>query len=323
MKALLVGDPHGTRAEMEDLLRLRAQVLDIEKRIGVDLTVYLGDLFDAFGLKDLEVERFWAETFAMHEKEVIALVGNHDRAGDSSLTAHSLQTLGRGGVYVVDRPMVVHGLSFIPFAFSTEQFYRYTQGIATTTKVLVCHQALSGARYDSGHPAEGPSAESVPHETIISGHLHTAQSFGKVWYPGSPRWRTVHDANKSKSLWVIDVAADGSIFHSQEFPSECRQLLHHIDLEHGQGVIGLLPSPDARYVIDIHGSKAFIEERRKAYSPYPNCRLRVFPTEARVSKVRESDGIEVAFRKYQETFKAPKGTPPEVLARMTKERFHG
>jgi DNA repair exonuclease SbcCD nuclease subunit len=293
----------------------------------VDYVVYLGDLYDNFGLKDLEVERFWQETFDAHRQEVIAIVGNHDRPGDKASQANGLLAHRGNRTYICDHPFVVGQVGFIPYYHSGEEFVEAANDKASNVrdaKVLICHQAVVGAKYDNGFPADGKADTSlVPQQTVISGHLHTAQSFGKVWYPGSPRWRTVHDANKVKSLHVITTSDQtGEVLSDQAFPSACSKLVHLKETEgeeYEADTQGL--GERDRLVVDLVGSKAFIEDRRKHWAGIEGTRIRAMPTEQRVSKVKESDGISVAFGKYQEQFKPPRGTSLEVLKKMAKERF--
>jgi DNA repair exonuclease SbcCD nuclease subunit len=325
MKWLLVGDPHAVRAELGDLSLMRDQVLRLEKSQGIDHVVYLGDLYDNFGLKDVEVERFWQETFDAHRNPAIAIVGNHDRPGDRSSSAHALQTFRGIKSYIVDHPLVVESVGFIPFYFTGDEFVSAANDKASgvcDTKVLICHQAVSGAKYDNGYPVEDTADTSkVPQENVMSGHLHTAQSFGKVWYPGSPRWRTVHDANKKKDLWVISTNSDG-VVSSKSFESECSKLVHIKDPEDARAGVERLAKPGDRLVVDIVGEKSYIEERRKYWADFgEKVRIRAMPTEKRATKVKESDGVESAFGKYQESFRSPRGTSNEVLKTLVKERF--
>ena len=336
MKILLVGDPHIVVSEMDDAVRMRNQVQRIEREENPDFILWMGDLFDNFGLKDIEVERFWQETFDYRDGTArhIALVGNHDRKGDRASDANALQVFDdrEGVVTIVDSPLSIDplglsidplelgGVGFLPFYFTPEDFLKAADTITDRVKTLFCHQALAGAVYDSGHKVEdGANAEGLPFELVVSGHIHTAQSFGKVWYPGSCRWRTAHDVNKVKSLWLLTIE-DGHIVSSKEFKSECSPLIGILDDE--ESTVGVSATNlKARYLVDIKGSKMYIDSRSKEWKAYPNVRIRTISTEKKSIKVRESEGIEVAFRKYQEIFKPTRGTPPDVLAKLVRERF--
>src|SRR5690606_29183747 len=61
--------------------------------------------------------------------------------------------------------------------------------------------------YDNGFYAPGGLDHTrVPQKRIVSGHIHTAQEFGNVWYPGTPRWENRNDANLDKGVWDVSVA---------------------------------------------------------------------------------------------------------------------
>src|SRR6185369_11497831 len=138
----------------------------------------------------LELWSKWLETKG--KQKIWFLVGNHDRSHDTNITGNTLR-YASPTVTVVDEPMTLgNGLVFMPWYAKPQDFIKAAGNYTT----LICHQTLQGAKYENGFPAaDGVPAEMVPAKTIISGHIHTPQMFGKVWYPGAPRWRIATDAN--------------------------------------------------------------------------------------------------------------------------------
>jgi len=221
MRFLFVGDPHAKISNLQEMEKLMAFLCTLPERERFDYIFLAGDLFNDHAVIRLEVAQFWRlslERLAKAYKEVYVLVGNHDMAGnkqmEKGMNALHLVTKEIEDVKIIDRPTAMDGVTaMIPYMSSEEEFIAAAESLYKDgfTDVLLCHQTFNGALYDNGFYApDGFNLTKVPQKQIISGHIHTAQEFDKVWYPGTARWETRSDANQIKGVWDVEYK-DGTL----------------------------------------------------------------------------------------------------------------
>lgn len=323
-RMLLVGDPHAAVEELEDCRRLLARIEFVAAAEHPDAIVFLGDQHHTHAVVRVEVLDFWSKALKrlaeVTTAKIYMLVGNHDRSHDSGITAHGLRYADSGCV-IVDGPVWASpGVLLLPWYATQERFLAEAQD--APADLLICHQTFDGSKYENGFYApDGIDAKLVRAPMIISGHIHTPQEFGKVWYPGAPRWRIATDANTDRNIWLYEHYRDGApVRRGWPTSGYCRALYHVVDVE-GQE----LPEPEvqepARITVDVHGSSDYVKARLafwKARGALP----RGFSTREVKSRVRESDGIVKALQKYVETWKSRHGTDTEVLKKMVGDRIH-
>lgn len=315
-KVLFVGDVHATPEELDDCRALFGLV-DTLNDGSIDWICLLGDSYHTNNVVRVEVLAFWRQVFERLGTRTRALVGNHDYAGEGSklhaMAAHAEQ------IDVVDRPELHDGILYMPYYSDRDAFVADANRLGGTT--LVCHQTFAGSKYENGFYAEdGINPDLLPHENIISGHIHTPQSFGKVTYVGAPRWRTLSDANVERALWLYEFDSQGRIVSRRSFDTgeTCRQIRYVVDTPDDPFTGVLDPRFDWR--VDVRGPAAYVEERRKQLAG-PGVRLRSFKEERRAPAVRESEGIDVAFAKFASKFRGRRGTDPETMAEMVRRHL--
>lgn len=319
MKVLFVGDPHVVASEFKDCWALIHMVGDLAKQCKPDYICLLGDLYHNHSVIDAEVMLFWDQAlrYLTQYAKVICLKGNHDQPNNkvsaaSSLLAHR----GTEGVTIVDLDSwEVGNVAFCPYASSEGQLVGWSNQ-HPKAKTLVCHNTFQGATYDNGTIAHDYyNQELVIQHTIISGHIHTPMVLNgsrKVIYPGAPRWRTVSDANVHRSVLLVAFNSDGTILAQNSYSTSeaCSPYFHLIDDESEPlDLSQVVFLPNARYVVDLKGSEAWIKERKLLF---PNARIRAFPT-AKAITLRESDGIGTSLAKWSDQFKPPNNTPKAIL----------
>lgn len=319
---LVVGDPHVRPVDIQDCERLLQAVENSAQNEMVDRILFLGDEFHTMTIVDVEVLAFWDRWLRRLASiaSVVLLVGNHDRPADRGSPNHALVPFkGLDSVVVVDHPWYVDNILFLPFYFEPQDFVAAANKFPEA-KTLVCHQTLMGATYDNGfYSKDAADSMLVKQGLIISGHIHTEQRFGKVFYPGSPRWLGVSDANVNKYLWVMEFEDGVMLPNPKKISTDafCSRLVHLQDVP--EAPLDFQPIGNHRYVIDIRGPQGWIDDRKSAY--VGRARIRTFRTDTQAPRIRESDGIDAALKKYVQAFRAPNQTPPEVLQRMANERF--
>jgi DNA repair exonuclease SbcCD nuclease subunit len=329
MKLLFVGDPHATVDSLPECERLVDFICEVAKEEHTQFIVLLGDLYHTHAVMRVEVMAFWRAAFERMTNAgpiVIALKGNHDMPGSDSEKAHALMAhKNQDKVWIVDDPMDFDGwLNFLPYYADRTKFVEAAKsfglGLAPHGKVLVCHQSFLGFKYENGHVIEdGINPADLPQELVISGHIHSPQRDGKVWYIGAPRWRTASDVNTERNIWVVEFNKYGEEVYSRSFPTNvaCSELICLEDRVE-KPLPDLTITNDARVMIDIHGPQDWIEQRKGLY-PLAH-RIRTFRTDNRVIRVKESEGIEQAMQSYLEEYKPKRGTDKAVLAKMVQER---
>ena len=75
-----------------------------------------------------------------------------------------------------------------------------------------------------------------------------------------------------------------------------------------------------RWVVDISGPAAFIEQASKDWSA-PGIRVRKFQTDRPGPKLSEAKGVGAAWSQWETEYKPKYGTSVEVLAAMARERL--
>ncbi len=326
MKLLFVGDPHVERKDRADAQALVDYVFDVAHKHQA-VVLLSGDLYHTHGVIDADVQYFWYNAFDRFRQAnipVIALKGNHDEPAHGDSDASSLVTHIEQAQMVIWQPYRRNGILFCPYT-DAETLYKWSAE-ATDCMTLICHGTFDGSRYENGFFAgDAMDQNRIIQPHIISGHIHTPQAFGKVVYPGAPRWRTLSDANTARAIWLFEFDALGNPLRSSGFDTGlcCRQIVHLIDtFDDPIDPVALNPLPKNEYRIDIKGSEAFIQARKPVFAGWAKVRTIRTDVRARV-RVKESEGVGVAFSKWVDAFKAKNGTESSTLRDMARSRIHG
>ena len=321
-RVLYVGDPHARPEDLEDCLCLVSQVVTLAEDRDVDRIVILGDLHHTHALAHTDVTAFWRESLVRlvaDDITVTLLVGNHDQPGDEASKSHALLAYkDMRHVVVVDEPMEFRGILYLPYIHRPEDFVAACR--ANPVRTVVCHQTFNGAKYENSFYAkDGVEPSAIPQVAVISGHIHEPQEFDKVRYLGSPRWLATSDANRQRFIHVVEHNDIGDVVSVTPIPSACRQIVQIVDTPEApwdrQGSI----SSNAKYLVDITGPAAWITERLPLYAGW--ARVRTSRTDQAQARVRESEGLPAAMKRYLAGYKATRGTPSEVLEGFVRDRI--
>jgi hypothetical protein len=326
-KVLFVGDPHVKPDELEDCNKLFQLIHRIQVSEKVTDVVFLGDQYHTHGIMHVPVLAFYKKWFAWMAQfgDVTALVGNHDRA--MGYDAHAMLAHNTT-IAVIDKPVIDDPFLYIPYMEEPEEFIKMANTYPAA-KVLICHQTFDGSHYANGfYDKNGIDPNRVPQPLIISGHIHTPQSFGKVIYVGAPRWLTMADANIDRALWLLTFDDEGKMVEQKSFDTAavCSRIIHLVDSELQQTMPVVDIRPQDRATIDIAGTKEYITTRTKYWDAQgverkSDIKIRTFPVPTQPIVVKESEGIATAFQKYIDEFKPPNDTPKEKLVALVQERL--
>lgn len=322
MKKLVIGDPHVQISQLEDAEALFAAILNIIDETQPDVAMLLGDQHNNFTVVRTEVTHFlqwWLAKMAERTK-VVLINGNHDMSGDSSSTASALDSYK-----FMDNVMVVPPESVIELDSNTivvsychtEEKFRKNLEMYPNHKYVFCHQTLKGSKYDNGLPAmDGYSLVGLESRFIVSGHIHSAQMYDNVWYPGSPRWTTQNDINKHKEIVLLD--DNQAIIKKWDTSTWCSKMYEYFDRQDAPIPVMAKPKPNDVVVVNIHGDPAFIRERTAFWS---GARIRTFKTVQKEYAVSEKQGVDQAFASHLEAFVPRKSVTKESLRELCRTRL--
>lgn len=273
MNILRVGDPHvkiGNIGESKSLIDFVAKTAIESKADRIEI---LGDLFHTHAILRLEVIDFWVWALEKLTKicEVVVLVGNHDLSGDYNSNNSSLSVFGLMGwknLIIVEKPTALGVFGYVPYIHNSTSFIDSVGALAESgVRVLVCHQTIQGSKYESGMYAPdgiptGEWAKRFIH--VISGHIHSEQSFGNIIYPGTARWDTTADANRRKGIWIYEHEDGTGRIQSSTFMSteQVCSPIRCVSFSEGDAVSNTWPE-NARVAVELIGSSAWVASMKE------------------------------------------------------------
>ncbi len=301
-KVLRVGDPHVQISNLKDSEKL----IDFVIKTALDRQImnieFLGDLFHTHAVLRVEVIDFWQKSFnkiLQKNLNCTVLVGNHDQPG-SREKEQEMNALNIFNVHdnftIINKPIEILGTAYIPYMSDGQAFIDaaqklYDQG---ATELLIAHQTFTGAQYENGFfSEEGIDPALIPQKQIVSGHIHKSQQVGKCFYPGTPKWDTMADANESKGIWIFTHNDSGG-YMDKEFVSTSEIVTPIVcyDIKEGEDLPEI--NPFARNYVTLEGKTAWIN---KIKSKLKNCNIKIKHTDRILNKVNGNLSID----KYLET----------------------
>lgn len=336
-RILYIGDVHSTPEDLDEC----ASLFDCIERVSKDncqKIVFLGDQFNTFDTLSIRSLNFWEERLSslLRIAPVILLVGNHDRVGPKDETnRNSMASFSRmekfgNRVTVIDRvDTIAPGVVGVAY-MHTSGFVAALDGaknLVPSGGTIVCHQEFNGAKYDNGFfVKDGVPMEAVEGYQVLSGHIHTGGEFGNVWYPGSPRWINMNDANEIKGIWIVEHGDDGRIV-SRDFETTHGVVPKiwrfedtpeaPIDLD---SFFKKQMKPGDMPVVFVHGDSERVM-LRSTYFRTLGCTTRSCITNQVSGNVKESLGIDQAFGAFFQSYQPPHKTDPQILAQELQERI--
>lgn len=325
---LFVGDPHAEVHDLADCLALARYIIKLARNLKATI-VLAGDLYHTHAIIHSEVQLFWYNFYEACRKtgiRVITIKGNHDAPGTEGSKATALIAHVEQCTAVLYGPHVEGGVLFCPYT-SGAQLVEWSAA-HSQCKTLFCHQTFDGSVYENGFFAgDGVDPNLITQDMIISGHIHTPQAFGKVWYPGAPRWRTLSDANVQRAAWLLEFDESGRLVGKKAYDTgaACRRILQATDTPAApldpETVLADSSRAKDVYHVTITGPRAWIAQRRPLFEPF--ARVKTVCTDARAAaRVKESEGVGVAFGKWLDAFEPRHGTAKPVLKKLVEERLH-
>jgi DNA repair exonuclease SbcCD nuclease subunit len=272
-RILFIGDPH-LKINRFDLatsfLTWLNQLIAEQKP---DLVVNLGDTFDTHAVLRSEV----LNEFIKHTDHVIGLgipyvylLGNHDMYKPNDSKYHAMLPFKDKikNLYVVDRPIDLFDMTFVPYQHDARNFP------TNTLPVVVAHQTFTGADYGPIREAAGVDPSSLADaDLVISGHIHKRQQIATgqqsvggrgatVIYVGSPFSQSASDVDQVKGITIFDMATYAQTFYPTPLPTWRRLVFvvsQHATIETLEALVqqDISGSKD-HWVLELQGPKAEI-----------------------------------------------------------------
>lgn len=293
-KLIFVGDPHAQPSNLKDCEKIIELVIETQQKEQASTLVLAGDLFHTHAVLRLEVVNFWKRAATLLSKQgfskIYALVGNHDMAGDKQ-TEHKMSALDVlkdiPGVVVVDRPISNgYNMGFLPYYSDNTKFIEATkEAYELGARILFCHQTFDGSKFDNGFYAPGGVDQNLlpAFDQIVSGHIHTSQTIGKVFYPGTPKWDTLSDANEDKGIWVLS--------DSWKFISIAEKIEPIVSLTINEQTDLDSVKVSKRTTLELEGSSTWIASVSKKLKG--SCRLVARPTDAKTRQENTEQSLDI------------------------------
>jgi DNA repair exonuclease SbcCD nuclease subunit len=216
MRILLIGDPHLQMSKFTQSIQLLRWIESVVNDVRPDLVVNLGDTFHNHSNIRAEIQSEFVEHVinVSSRSSYVYVLGNHDFYKPNDSKYHALTPFKhiKADFEVYDSVSHVDNLSFVPYHPDHTKFPKDLKNIC------IAHQTFVGADYGYYRPDVGVDADKLDCELIISGHIHKRQTFGKVFYPGSPISDGTDDIDQVKGLVLLDTNTYKQTFIESPFP---------------------------------------------------------------------------------------------------------
>lgn len=337
MKILRVGDPHVQVSNLKDSQKLMEFVIETAIKEQVDVIEFLGDLFHTHAVVRIEVVDFWSKIFnsikyaGANENmvggfECRVLVGNHDQPGSkekeqemNALNIFEQQDENYGAQrYIINKPMVIGNIGYIPYMSDEDAFFKAAQDLYDQGAIncLVAHQTFTGAQYENGFfSQDGIDPGKAPQTQVISGHIHKTQQVGKCFYPGTPKWDTMSDANQEKGIWIFEHNDNGFYTDARFISTEdIVTPITSYEVKEGDELPEL--NPKARNYVILEGKSAWITKTKKLIKDL--AQIKVKPTD-RITRVNK-DNTATLESYLEKEFEPISGVTKEELKEFLSEK---
>lgn len=313
---MFVGDPHVVWDEIEDCNALINQVLEVCTEHNVDTVIWLGDLHHTHSIVRIEVMEWWNKVLGNTLSHIshIVIVGNHDRPTEQSKSGHALIPLQHlPNVTVIDKPKNIQNVLFLPYINDTEVLIHECNSVQTDS--VVCHATFIGSKFSNGFIPDGGVDETrIKQNQVISGHIHVNQQFGKVFYPGSPRWRDMGEANEDKSIFIADLQL-GTFSGFKKIKSKCRAI-KKLFWQDEQLELPSLNDFSGKLIVEINGSRDYIAKASEQIKKIrPGAIIKPNYTEKKENVLSEARGIQPALMEFL------KETPEDIFKEIIKRVY--
>jgi len=273
-KTLYVGDPHFKHSQKSEMESLMTFVEIVAADNDANQIVILGDLNDTFGVLRTDNLTFWQRwlvTLARY-RPVYVLVGNHDKknqSDDNDLenSLYIFNLIDSPNLHIIQSPVAMGIFGFVPYIHDKKRLVEESNKLRSQgAEVLICHSEFQGGAYDNGFfIKDGIDPKDLDYNVVISGHIHTRSTVGKVRYPGAPRWMTASDANKEKGIWLVTHDDETGDILEEEFFYTNKVCTPIYAYEYKEGEVEPMIPEGSRASVELIGSSEWIGKEKHKF----------------------------------------------------------
>ena len=120
---------------------------------------------------------------------------------------------------VVDRPLTLKGISYVPYIHDVERF-RNALSAMPKDNLLITHPDIKSFDYGNGRVStSGIDLEDINiFDEIIAGHYHLRQERGNLTYIGTPYTGSFGETDQEKFIMEIDTKTYEKVWHKTNLP---------------------------------------------------------------------------------------------------------
>jgi DNA repair exonuclease SbcCD nuclease subunit len=217
-RVIFTADIHfGVTGRLQDILFACRVMREYAKKAKIDTVVVLGDLFhdrQSLGIDVLNAAcKFFEETKEQYGQQWIVFPGNHDLFLKHSWEITSLVPMRRHLTVIDDvKTLMLDDQRFIvlPFITYEKSYMKVLRRIAERcepTDKLLTHIGVNGSTLNTCFLLKDwsiVSFEDMPFERVYTGHFHSKQRVGNVYYPGSPIPFKFDEGDVAHGFYVYD-----------------------------------------------------------------------------------------------------------------------
>lgn len=199
-KVVITADFHfGVPNRLDDILWSARVIREYCKLSGIEVVIVLGDMFHDRRSIEIDVlsrvSRFLEHTKNDYQQQWITFPGNHDMYLRHSWEVNSLSVLKNHLTVIEDiKILSIDNTNFwvLPFITYEKAYMKILKKIekqATENDVLLTHVGVHGAVLNTCFLLKDWSIISFYNtifKRVYTGHFHSKQDVGNVYYPGSP-----------------------------------------------------------------------------------------------------------------------------------------
>lgn len=241
---IVIGDIHfRSKSMMEHSLFVKKCIEKIKTdRSYISGIVLLGDVLDTHEVAKTQpfnlACKFIDELSSI--AKVFVLIGNHDYINNSQVatTNHFFNPLKKwNNVVVVDKPMIYKfhdniTATFCPYVppgkFIQTLDAALHRDVWTRSNVVFAHQEIKGCNMGNNVGSKSGDTYGPRFPPLVSGHIHLAQQFSNVYYPGSAI-QVNFDEPPGKRIWFIDFTPSMNIDYIDVGMKEKKEIIMRIE----------------------------------------------------------------------------------------------
>jgi calcineurin-like phosphoesterase family protein len=193
-----------------------------------DILMHLGDVYDSRQSLNLKVLNLGISIFedlsSVFKDGIFIICGNHDVFGRNSNDINSLKSLKWiPGIKIYEEPESVmmgdRKIFLMPWRKDHDAERETLKEVKGKHDYMFCHTDIKGLMFNRfvriDHGLEYSDIDKF--DRVYSGHIHYAQTFGKMRMLGSPYQLTRSDTDNPKGITVLDLETGHEEYYDNDY----------------------------------------------------------------------------------------------------------